>query len=694
MESIKHQLKSSYTTFKEKFQERSVEDNWKDFKGILQTVMATNIPQKVLSGRNHIPWMTYSIKKKIRQKQRLYNRAKQSGKDEDWKKFKNVRSEVKTILEQSHHEYVMKLLSNEEGQQTTTITKKFWRYIKNQKRDNCGVSPLKVDNRIHEGNKEKAGVLSNQFQSVFTQEDTSHMPSLTEEPRLPSIGQLLISTNGVKKLLSNIDPKKACGPDEIPCRIMKERAEEIAPYLKDIYQQSIDNNVVPEDWRSANITCLFKKGDRSVPANYRPVSLTSVPCKILEHIIFRHINTHLDRHKFLVDYQHGFRSQRSCETQLISTLEEITRSVDQKRQVDMLILDFSKAFDTVAHQRLLLKLEHCGIRGKMLQWLSSWLTNRKQCVVVDGEFSNEVMVTSGVPQGTVLGPLMFLIYVNNIGKGLSSRIRLFADDALLYKEIRSQEDADILQDDLSKLERWSVVWQMSFNPQKCTVLRVHRKRNPVRSNYQLLGHTLEESQSSKYLGVEISSDLKWNSHIDAITSKANQTLGFLRRNLQKCPEKVKEQAYTALVRPHLEYASCAWDPYLKKNIEKIEAVQRKAARFVKSNYTREEGTVTALLKDLQWRSLVERRQQARLVMMFKIVRNLVAVRMPSYITKQAPGTRGYHELHFRQVSTRTDSYKYSFLPRTICEWNDLSTSVIECPCVVTFKSMLLKTVIF
>ena len=173
---------------------------------------------------------------------------------------------------------------------------------------------------------------------------------------------------------------------------------------------------------------------------------------------------HLDKHKFLVDYQHGFRRQRSCETQLISTLEEITRSIDQKCQVDILILDFSKAFDTVAHRRLLQKLDHYGIRGSMLQWLASWLTNRKQQVVVDGEFSSEVKVTSGVPQGTVLGPLMFLIYVNNIGKGISSRIRLFADDALLYREIKEQKDADTLQEDLKKLETWSTTWQMSFHP--------------------------------------------------------------------------------------------------------------------------------------------------------------------------------------------------------------------------------------
>jgi hypothetical protein len=686
MDTLKQQLRTSYDSFKNVQHTREVEENWKDFKNILQSVMRENIPQKTLSGRNHIPWMTYSIRRKIRQKQRLYNKAKRSREEKDWKAFRDARRTIKHLLEKAHTDYVMNLLSMpDSNKQHTSITKKFWRYIKSQKRDSCGISPLTEDGRTHEDNKGKAEVLSRQFQSVFTKEDNTYIPQMTDTQRLPPIGSLTISTAGVEKLLGGIDLKKASGPDEIPCRIMKDASAEIAPFLRDIYQQSLITGKVPEDWRSANITCLFKKGDRSVPANYRPVSLTSVPCKLLEHIIFHHIISHLELHDFFVDYQHGFRRQRSCETQLIVTLEDISRSLNNKHQVDMLILDFSKAFDTVAHRRLLTKLEHYGIRGEVLHWLESWLTTRHQRVVVDGENSEEVAVSSGVPQGTVLGPLMFLIYVNDIGNEVRSNLRLFADDALLYKEVTSEDDARQLQSDLTRLEQWSKQWQMSFNPKKCIVQRVHKSRNPIIRDYQLLGHTLDTSQHSTFLGVQISSDLSWDQHITNIAAKANRSLGFVRRNLQRCPEKVKEQAYVALVRPHLEYACCAWDPYLKKHINLLEMVQRRSARFVKSNHSREEGTVTALYRDLQWKTLQQRRQTFRLIMMYKIINGLVAVKIPPYITKPTRDTRNFHPLRYRQVSTRINQYQHSFLPRTIRDWNALPDELLECPSLEAFR---------
>ena len=431
MDSLREQLKDHYNIFKELSPSRTVEENWNDFKNTLYKVMTTTIPRKNLTSRTNVPWMTYKIRREIRRKQRLYNKARRTNNENDWKNFKEARRVTKASLENSHNEYVMSLLESTNDQRNTSITRKFWRYIKNQKRDNCGISPLTSNGQVHEDSKGKAEVLNSQFQSVFTNEDTSRMPKLPHKDRLPSIEELQVSTKGIQKLLADINPKKASGPDEVPCRIMKEAAQEIAPFLRDLYQQSLQQGELPDDWKSANISCIFKKGDRTRPENYRPVSLTSVPCKIFEHVIFHHIMKHLDQHHFLVDYQHGFRRQRSCETQLVVTIEELAKSLDSKTQTDMLILDFSKAFDTVAHQRLLLKLEHYGIRGQLLEWIKKWLTTRRQKVVVDGEGSAEVPVTSGVPQGTVLGPLMFLIFVNDIGKNISSKLRLLADDTLL-----------------------------------------------------------------------------------------------------------------------------------------------------------------------------------------------------------------------------------------------------------------------
>ena len=310
-----------------------------------------------------------------------------------------------------------------------------------------GISPLKVGDTTVCSSKGKAEALSAQFQSVFTREDLTSKPTL-DHSSIPDIPPLHFHTTGIAKLLSNVDPKKASGPDNIPCQVLKESAQYIAPYLQVIYSQSYHTGTLPQDWLTANVTGIYKKGDKSKCENYRPVSLTSVPCKIMEHILFHHIMEHLDHHQIIVKYQHGFRRAHSCETQLVTTVEEIARQLDSRTQVDLLILDFSKAFDTVAHERLLDKIDHYGIRGPIKDWIGRWLTNRTQRVVVDGDSSSATDVLSGVPQGTVLGPLMFLLYVNDIGDNVTSSIKLFADDCLLVRTIHTPEDAEALQNDL------------------------------------------------------------------------------------------------------------------------------------------------------------------------------------------------------------------------------------------------------
>ena len=234
--------------------------------------------------------------------------------------------------------------------------------------------------------------------------------------------------------------KKSSGPDNICCRILKELASEFAPILCNIFTQSLETGQIPDDWSTAFVTPIFKKGSRSLPENYRPVSLTSVPCKILEHIICSHIHKHLDNHHILSAFQHGFRGGHSCESQLLVTLSDLFYWRDKRVQVDVAVLDFAKTFDTVPHQSLLGKLDHYGIQGPILNWIRAFLTGRTQCVVVDGEKSDFVPVQSGVPQGTVLGPLLFLLHINDLPECVSSSVRLFADDCLLYRTIRSDVD--------------------------------------------------------------------------------------------------------------------------------------------------------------------------------------------------------------------------------------------------------------
>ena len=252
----------------------------------------------------------------------------------------------------------------------------------------------------------------------------------------------------------------------------------------------------------------------------------------MEHIIASNLTAHLNRHNILYDLQQGFRRKRSCETQLLQLVEDLGKQLIKGNQIDLVLLDFSKAFDKVNHLKLLFKLSQHGVKGNTLNWIRSFLLGRTQAVVLEGERSAEAPVTSGVPQGSVLGPLLFLLYINDLPQNITSQVRLFADDTAVYLTVTSSEDANTLQADLDTLQEWERTWDMEFNPSKCQVLHITHSRQPLQSQYTLHGQFLESVDSAKYLGVNITQDLNWNHHINEITGKANRTLGFVKRNVK------------------------------------------------------------------------------------------------------------------------------------------------------------------
>lgn len=498
---------------------------------------------------------------------------------------------------------------------------------------------------------------------------------------------ITVTCEGVRKLLLKLNPGKACGPDLLPARVLKELATEISPFLTIIFQKSFDTGYVPKDWRTANVTAIYKKGEKYKASNYRPVSLTSLCCKIQEHVIASNVLNHLDEYSILTDCQHGFRARRSCETQLLTLAQELVSGLDRKHQHDLIILDFSKAFDRVPHKRLMRKLDHYGIRGTTYNWIRAFLTNRTQQVLVEGAASESIPVISGVPQGTVLGPLLFLLFINDLPDCVQSSTRLFADDCILYRRITTQQDCAILQADLDKLAEWEVKWGMAFHPDKCSTIRISRSRNPVTANYTLKGHELETVDCTKYLGVELQSNMSWNRHIDQTVKKANGMLGFLRRNLRVTNESTKTSAYRSIVQPLLEYCSTVWSPYTQEYIQKVEMVQRRAARYVTNRY-HNTSSVTTMLDHLEWETLEARRTKNRLVMFFKIIHGLVDIPAEEYLTPASTRTRSRHSLKFRQIPTSSDYHKFSFFPNTVCLWNSLPASVADAPSLVSFKREL------
>ena len=681
-QEIKNSIKTSFTNIINS--NKDVEGKWNDFKEIIQSTIDAKIPKKLSSKIRELPWLTKRDKKKIKKKHKLYQKAKATNNEEDKQKYKNHKKATQRAIRTSHWKHINSILdkSLKEGN-----TKPFWRYVKSKRVDNVGVSGLKENGQLFEESKSKAEILLRQFSSVFTRDDTTQPLPKTKESKFPSILDINIDENGVLLLIKRMDVNKAVGPDGIPNKFLKACAEEIAPVLTDIFQLSLDTGQLPNDWKTANVTPLFKKGDKHIPQNYRPVSLTSICCKFLEHIVCKHIILHLERYKILTELQHGFRSGHSCESQLIITLNDLVEAYNNKDQVDITILDFSKAFDTVPHRKLLHKLNNYGIDGNLNRWIGQFLNNRTQRVMVDGEFSSFGDVLSGVPQGTVLGPLLFLCHINDLPLHVKSQIRLFADDCLLYRTIKNEQDQIQIQKDLESLETWASTWGMRFNASKCYVMSIHRHQNPLTKFYQLNGHILQHVSENPYLGLIIRNDLQWSSHINKICSKANSTLGFLRRNLKYCNESFKKTAYISLVRSLLEYSCAVWDPHLEKDISQIEKIQRNAARFVKGDYRRR-SSVSSIMEELNWKPLHTRRREIRLSLLFKIINNLVAIQPENHLVFNSRPSRNKHSKQIIVKSPNIDCFKYSFFPRTIIDWNTLSQEEVDCQTLIEFKAVL------
>ena len=326
-------------------------------------------------------------------------------------------------------------------------------------------------------------------------------------------------------------------------------------------------------------------------------------------------------------------------------------------------MDFAKAFDKVPHRRLLHKLEYYGIRGSTHKWIYSWLSGRTQQVVLDGQASDPVPVLSGVPQGSVLGPVLFLLFINDLPDNIRSSVRLFADDCVLYRNIHSLQDCLTLQEDLTSLGQWEADWQMKFNVAKCHSMRVTQHHKQILFDYSLHNQTLENVQSAKYLGITITDNMDWGQHVSEISSKATKTLGFLRWNLAFAPRSTKEVAYKTLVRPKLEYAAPIWSPHSKLQINQIEKVQRTAARWTCRRW-RNTSSVGEMLDELDWPSLEARRDQSFLLLFHKIHCGAVSIEKDKYMTPahSLKTTRSSHSAQYRRHQTYSDALKNSFSP--------------------------------
>ena len=631
--------------------------------------------------RNKCKWATNKVRELRIAKKNAWIKYQKSGKDA------NLYEEYKYKLRQSVSE-------NRRAKETFELRlaenikhdpKSFYSYISSKARSDNKVGPLKnADGEVVTGNKETADFLNRYFSSVFTKENLHNMPEaddIFEGSVDQSLSDIEITEEIVLNKMSKLNVNKSQGPDEIHNKLLYELRHELSKPLTELFRKSLVTGQIPQDWRDANVIPLFKKGKRDQPQNYRPVSLTSVVGKLLEGIIKDYITLHLEKFKLIKNSQHGFISGRSCLSNLLEFFENLTSSLDEGDNVDVIYLDFSKAFDKVPHLRLGKKLEGHGITGKCLQWVQKWLSFRRQKVVVDGDFSDWKDVTSGVPQGSVLGPLLFLVYINDIDADIIAKLSKFADDSKLLKSLTSQADADSLQKDLKTLENWADKWQMEFNVDKCAVLHTGYK-NPC-NKYAFCNGVLKSVESERDLGVMVDNKVKFSAQCSKAANSANASLAMIKRNIVTRNKKTIVKLYKALVRPKLEYCVQAWRPFLKKDIEVLEKVQRRATKIISEckglNYEKR-------LKVTGLTTLEARRNRGDTIEVFKTVKGLNKVDCNQFFKfSKNTMTRG-HRLKLGKNRSRLEIRRNFYSNRAVNLWNTLPEDVINANTVNIFKN--------
>ena len=665
----------------------SAEESWSRLKSALQNAIEDLVPLREVRMADRPAWLSVSLLQEIRKKRKLWAALKRCPSEANKAEYKQVEKKVQKKIRNAKKRFEQRLAAD------NTTDKKFFSYIRAKTKSRSDVGPLKSDGKSVTGSKEIADVLNKYFGSVFQPEEEGPVPEPKEYNSTARCGGVNFRPSLVKKAIKKLKTHSAPGPDGITPRVLQELVEEVSTPLSIVFMISMESSSVPEDWRRANVTPIFKKGPKADPSNYRPVSLTSVPGKLMESVIKDSMMAHLRRSRIISGTQHGFMPHKSCTTNLLEFLETATKLVDEGRSLDIIYLDFAKAFDLVPKLRLIKKLQAHGFTGKVLKWISAWLSNRQQRVVLNGQQSSWIQVTSGVPQGSILGPILFTIFINDLDEGVDEVVKIlvkFADDTKLGHAVDTDQEREAFQTALDTLCSWAETWNMRFNVDKCHV--VHVGRSNKKFGYFMNGVQLTESEEERDIGVIINNKLKPSAQCERAARTAKGVLGQILRAFSYRDRTILPRLYAQYVRPHLEFGVQAWAPWQRADIDILEEVQKKMVRAV-TGLTM--GTYEEKCAELALPTLEERRHTLDLVQTYKIVHNVDDVQREKWFSIRQDGgglrTRAAEGGPLLAGTVSRLEVRHNFFSqRVVDKWNRLPSATKNARNVAQFKNMLRK----
>jgi hypothetical protein len=567
----------------------------------------------------------------------------------------------------------------------------FYKYVNSKLNGSNGIPPLrdKLGN-LTTSNTAKAALINDYFCSVFTIDDGVINPANLPESLPSAMAPPFFTPTLVEKYIKLLKTKSGSGPDGLPAIFYKNTASCISYPLSILFNLSLQTADIPFDWKLASVTPVFKKGSPSDPANYRPISLTCIASKLMETGIKDALLDHLNKYEVLSDVQHGFLKNKSTTTHLLECCLDWNIALRSKQAVDVIYLDFAKAFDSVVHSKLIAKLSRYCSNTMLVKWVASFLDDRFQYVRIGSSKSKCCPVLSGVPQGSILGPILFVIFINDVSKLCSSSevsIKLFADDTKLYTVLQDDSAFSVdLQSSLDAILEWANIWQLKLAPAKCSVMRIKLGHSfSCLPSYHLADVSLPVVKNCTDLGVSFDERLSFSPHVSKIVAKASGRAKLILKCFRSRDSQLLVRAFCTFVRPLLEFSSIIWSPYTATDIKRIESVQRS---FTKSITDLRSCTYNERLLNLGLDSLQCRRLKTDLIFCYKLIHGHVNMHSDNFFTRSVnTHLRGNS---FKLVKPRSASVREAnfFSHRVVDIWNSLPDSILTAESVSCFKRRL------